>query len=248
MKTKENIASSQLVKGNRLRIALSRNRMTQRELAERTNFDEKYISKLVNGNHNITNDNAELFARVLGVRAEWLKGETDIMDTPRTWHFDNVDTSVPAYELTLFTLLAQRGYKLTFDIVLPYADSKEKINVDYLQLRGVDLSTPYCCVQRDGRNCECVIESVVINDCPIEFYYFVNEIDRLEKLIDFTIDTIVAKSVDYSIIPILATERKEKIKHCKPNGEMSPKEILNEVLAKIREEFGEDSVVIRGDE
>lgn len=62
------------VTAKRLRDALARADMSQRELAEKSGVNEASISQYINGSHKPSNVSAGKMAEVLGVNPVWLIG------------------------------------------------------------------------------------------------------------------------------------------------------------------------------
>ena len=63
---------------NRLKKALDKNKMTQSQLAKKTNIDKSLISNSLSGNYNAKQDKLSLLADALNVTETWLMGyDTD---------------------------------------------------------------------------------------------------------------------------------------------------------------------------
>ncbi len=64
--------------GNRLKECMKDIRMTQKELAEKSSYSAQYISYIITGKKNLSQDSAEAFAAILGVRKEYLLCKDDL--------------------------------------------------------------------------------------------------------------------------------------------------------------------------
>lgn len=146
-KKKENLYSS---RGGRLQVARKSAGMTQSELAEKAGFNDGcYISKMENGQKNITDENTARFAEVLNVPVEWLRCLTDwdlkddevnrsMILTP--WSLRMIKDINPQ-DKALFDFLSFRGYKFQFCVILLFDNTEEKHLIDFSQIRGVDYET-----------------------------------------------------------------------------------------------------------
>lgn len=191
-------------RGERLQIVRKQAGMTQNEFAEKVGFhDGSYVSRMESGQANITDENTYIFERVLPTSAEWLRCETDFLKnpTPKEFPTASTDEKTLASVRTLIDFLSCRGFNIKFEVVV-MADSKrihgaERVQVPFSELDNVNLAYATCIIRRADEVHECMIESVIINDEYMEYYYFIRELSRLERLIDFTANEIINNSGTY---------------------------------------------------
>lgn len=192
------------IRGFRVQVARKQAGMTQSELAEKAGFaNAEYISRMENGNANITDENISRFAEVLNVPAEWLRCETDILEnpTPKEFPTTSTDEKTLACVRTLIDFLSCRGFNIKFEVVIMFESKRkhgaERVQVPFSELDNVNLAYATCIIRRADEVHECMIESVIINDEYMEYYYFIRELSRLERLIDFTANEIINNSGTY---------------------------------------------------
>lgn len=200
-KINESVKSS---RGERLNVARIMANMTQEELAEKAGFsDRSYISRMETGKTYITYENISRFAEVLNVPAEWLRCETDILEnpTPKEFPTTSTDEKTLACVRTLIDFLSCRGFNIKFEVVIMFESKRkhgaERVQVPFSELDNVNLAYATCIIRRADEVHECMIESVIINDEYMEYYYFIRELSRLERLIDFTANEIINNSGTY---------------------------------------------------
>lgn len=188
-------------RGERLQIVRKQAGMTQNEFAEKVGFhDGSYVSRMESGQANITDENTYIFERVLPTSAEWLRYETDLRNSngfPTT----STDEKTLACVRTLIDFLSCRGFNIKFEVVIMFESKRkhgaERVQVPFSELDNVNLAYATCIIRRADEVHECMIESVIINDEYMEYYYFIRELSRLERLIDFTANEIINNSGTY---------------------------------------------------
>lgn len=209
------------IRGFRVQVARKQAGMTQSELAEKAGFaNAEYISRMENGNANITDENISRFAEVLNVPAEWLRCETDnsldidkaIDDYGSFFSTRSMKHDISKRDKALFDLLSFCGYDISFRVLIYLRDEKTKLyeTVDFEQLRTCSSSGEYypfetslhlCAViLNDGSIHECIVVSVVINGYNITLKDFGREISRLLAFIDFHMDNCITDNLEAGII------------------------------------------------
>lgn len=208
------------IRGGRLQVGRKQAGMTQSELAEKVGFaNAEYISRMENGNANITDENISRFAEVLNVPAEWLRCETDnpcdidndVDDCGSFFSTRSMKHDISKRDKTLFDLLSFCGYDISFRVMIYNHDEKTKLyeTVDFEQLRTCsngeyypfEINLHLCAViLNDGSIHECTVVSVVINGYNITFKDFSREISRLLAFIDFHMDNCITDNFEAGLI------------------------------------------------
>lgn len=67
--------------GKRLNECLKKRRLTQKELAEKSGYTPQYISNIIVGKKNMSEDSAKVFSKILNVRKEYLLCDDNFMTT-----------------------------------------------------------------------------------------------------------------------------------------------------------------------
>lgn len=226
-------------RGERLHVARIMANMTQEELAEEAGFaDRSYISRMETGRIYITDENISRFAEVLNVPAEWLRCETDFLKnpTPKEFPTASTDEKTLASVRTLIDFLSCRGFNIKFEVVV-MVDSKrkhgaERVQVPFSELDNVNLAYATCIIRRADEVHECMIESVIINDEYMEYYYFIRELSRLERLVDFTANEIINNSGTYQNALICEQNKDEIIlRNAEAEYEYATEELLRNAPA-----------------
>lgn len=147
--------------GNRLRECLKDKRMSQKELSEKSGYTPQHINNVIGGTRNMSQESAETFAHILGVRKEYLL----------CW--DNHKTT---NEQEDFLLYASGSYdKMIADLLL-FASG---MNIDKMLIEST--KHPKGGVVTDETKLLCTDEDIIksAKNLPVDFKIESNEVDKL---------------------------------------------------------------------
>ena len=96
--------------GLRLKKCRKEKGYSQEKLAELSNYSVQTVSYIENGNRNMSRESAHTFAKILGIREEYLLGETDY-PTPSDM-YRAMMTEMQKKEQTYIDLMEKYGYKI----------------------------------------------------------------------------------------------------------------------------------------
>ncbi|MCC8127128.1 MAG: helix-turn-helix domain-containing protein [Clostridiales bacterium] len=154
--------------GKRLKSCLTRKNKTQKWLSEATYISQQTISKIINGESRLTNENALLFSRALNVRLDYLLLEDDYMtDVDR---FKAIAQSRNEKDIACYALIDALGYKI-IDMKMNPDGSKSSMHKPLKQVR----------INKDDTD-EQILEKV--HDAPFVRYYIIENPEGKRTQVD----------------------------------------------------------------
>lgn len=168
--------------GIRLRECLKDKRMSQKELSEKSGYTPQHINNVIGGTRNMSQESAEAFGHILGVRKEYLL----------CW--DNHKTTNDREDFFLYT--SGNYDKMITDLLL-FAYG---INIDKMLIESA--KHPKGGVVTDETKLLCTDENIIksVENLPIDFKIAPNEVDKLWLMTSINGDKkIIPRNLIYNL-------------------------------------------------